>query len=775
MTAFETLANERAAAPPIDAAAAGVLARELYGVEGEVTALDSYLDRNFLVAGRFVLKIANRAEDESALELQVRALARLAELEPRITPVVRRSLAGRELEPIELDGARHFARLISYLPGTLLADARHVGPRTWRSLGLALARVDGALGGLEHPLAERPQRWNLAWAEWTFGRTRGLPSDRRRLLEHVQLQFRGHVSRRLDELPWSLIHGDANDRNVVVRDEERGAALTGLFDFGDLCRAPRVFEPAIAGAYAVLDCNDPLAVLGALTAGYDEVAPLSDVELAVLFPAACMRLAVSVMVSAMDAALEPDNEYIRATEAPAWTALERLVDIDPATAEAAVRAACGREVAKPRLPRERIEARRERHVGPSLSLAYRHPLVIVRGRGAYLFDETGRAYLDCVNNVCHVGHCHPRVVQAAARQMAELNTNTRYLHEHLARYAERLAALLPDPLSVCYLVNSGSEANELALRLARAYTGRRDVVSVEGGYHGHTTSLIDLSHYKHAGAGGAGAPDWVATVPCPDVYRGEHRGADAGALYAAAVAEACAGREAAAFLAEPLIGCGGQIVPPDGWLRESFAHARAAGAVCIADEIQIGFGRVGTHWWAFEAQGAVPDIVTLGKPIGNGHPLGAVVTTPQIAAAFDNGMEFFSTFGGNPVSCAIGLAVLNVLEDEDLRANAARVGARLIEGFRELASEHEAIGDVRGQGLYLGVALVRDRETRAPAAGLLADAIERARESGLLLSADGPEHDVLKIKPPLVFSMADAELLLAVFDRALRGSLGNGG
>jgi 4-aminobutyrate aminotransferase-like enzyme/Ser/Thr protein kinase RdoA (MazF antagonist) len=774
MNAFEALTRDRTAAPAVDEERAAALARELFGLEGEVRALDSYMDRNFLIGPadgeRWVLKVANADEDEAALDLQQRAMEALARLEPRVTPVALRSRAGRVMESVELGGARHLVRAVTFLPGTLLAEAEHAVPATWRGLGATLARVDHALEPIDHPVAERPHRWNLAGAAWTVPGARRFAPERRRVVEAVQLQFLGRVLRRLGELPHGLLHNDANDRNVVVRDDAGGAVVSGLFDFGDMCRAPRVFELAIACAYAALDRDDPLEPMGALAAGYDEVAGLSEAELEALFPAVCMRLAVSVTVSAMDAELEPDNEYIRVSEAPAWRALEHFAALEPHAAEDALRAACGRERRAPSVDREHILELRERHVGPSLSLSYRRPLVVVRGRGTYLFDETGRAHLDCVNNVCHVGHCHPRVVAAAAEQMAELNTNTRYLHPHLARYAERLTGLFPEPLSICYLVNSGSEANELALRLARTYTGRRELAVVEGGYHGHTSALIDLSHYKHAGPGGAGTPDWVHTVPCPDTYRGPHRGADAAALYTADARRALEGRELAAFLAEPLIGCGGQIVPPDGWLRGVFESARSAGAVCIADEVQVGFGRVGTHWWAFEQQGAVPDIVTLGKPIGNGHPMGAVVTTPEIARAFDNGMEFFATFGGNPVSCAVGLAVLDVLEEEQLQGNAARVGERLLAGFRELAQRHECIGDVRGSGLYLGVELVRDRETREPAPELLAGAVERCREAGVLLSTDGPDHDVLKVKPPLAFGQPEAELLLSVFDSALSES-----
>jgi len=419
-------------------------------------------------------------------------------------------------------------------------------------------------------------------------------------------------------------------------------------------------------------------------------------------------------------------------------------------------------------------AARRRLLGPSLSLSYRTPLHIVRGEGAYLFDADGRAYLDCVNNVAHVGHAHPRVIEAATAQMRLLNTNTRYLHELVLRYAERLTALLPEHLEVCYFVNSGSEANELALRLARAATDRPDVATVDVAYHGNTQRLIEISPYKFGGPGGAGKRDDVHVVPLPDGYRGRHRGADraTGEAWLAEAREVLAGaggtgHAPGALIAEAIPSVAGQVVPPEGWLAGLFDAGRAVGAVPIADEVQVGFGRVGADWWAFGAQGATPDVVTMGKPIGNGHPLGAVVTTREIGDAFANGMEYFNTFGGNPVSAAIGLAVLDVVEEEGLRDHARVTGERLLAALQELAARHEAIGDVRGMGLFLGLDLVRDRETREPNAELARKLADRAAELGVLLSTDGPFHNVMKIKPPLVFSDADADRLVETVDAIL--------
>ncbi|WP_447977996.1 aminotransferase class III-fold pyridoxal phosphate-dependent enzyme [Candidatus Nitrospira bockiana] len=421
---------------------------------------------------------------------------------------------------------------------------------------------------------------------------------------------------------------------------------------------------------------------------------------------------------------------------------------------------------------EAIVSARRRHLGANVSVSYARPLKIVRGWKQYLYDHLGREYLDGTNNVAHVGHGHPAVVRAAARQMALLNTNTRYLHDLLVDYAERLSATLPDPLRVCYFVCSGSEANELALRLARAHTRATDVLVVEGAYHGQTTSLIEISPYKFAGPGGAGAPAHVHTVPMPDVYRGPYKGPEAGRRYAAHVRAAVervkrGNRRVAAFFCESLLSCAGQIVLPPGYLEEAYQHVRKAGGVCVADEIQVGFGRVGSRFWGFELQGVVPDIVTMGKPMGNGHPLGAVVTTPEIAASFANGMEYFNTFGGNPVSCAVGLAVLDVLENEGLQEQARTVGRYLKDELTGLMAKHALIGDVRGEGLFLGLEFVRHRDTQEPAGLEAAYIAERLRDLGVLTGIDGPLRNVLKIKPPLVFTTADADRLVSCLDRVL--------
>ncbi|XP_078532712.1 ethanolamine-phosphate phospho-lyase [Lissotriton helveticus] len=424
-------------------------------------------------------------------------------------------------------------------------------------------------------------------------------------------------------------------------------------------------------------------------------------------------------------------------------------------------------------------ALRKKHIGPSCKVFFaKDPIKITRAQGQYMFDENGRRFLDCINNVAHVGHSHPDVTKAAMKQMELLNTNSRFLHDNLVRYAERLTATLPEKLSVCYFVNSGSEANDLALRLARQYTGHEDVITLDHAYHGHVTSLIDISPYKFLQLGKEAKKDYVHVAPSPDIYRGKYREdhPDAASAYAEEVQriiEEVHGkdRKIAAFIAESMQSCGGQVIPPAGYFQKVAEYVHRAGGVFIADEVQVGFGRVGKHFWAFQLQGedCLPDIVTMGKPIGNGHPMSCVVTTREIAEAFGaSGLEYFNTFGGNPVSCAIGLAVLDIIEKEDLQGNAIRVGDYLIEQLNDQREKHPLIGDIRGTGLFVGVDLVKDRQKRTPATAEAQHVIYKLKEEGILLSADGPYRNILKFKPPMCFTKEDVKHVVNKIDEILQ-------
>ncbi|WP_315822092.1 aminotransferase class III-fold pyridoxal phosphate-dependent enzyme [Paraflavitalea speifideaquila] len=414
---------------------------------------------------------------------------------------------------------------------------------------------------------------------------------------------------------------------------------------------------------------------------------------------------------------------------------------------------------------------RKAFIGRNLSISYNKPLKIVKGALQYLYDDKGSTFVDCVNNVSHVGHCHPVVVKAMQKQIASLNTNTRYLNDHLVDFAKALHRTLPAKLSVCYFTNSGSEANDLAIRMARHYTKRKEVMVLDHAYHGTSTVAIEMSPYKFDGKGGFGQMPYIHKAISPDLYRGPYGYDDpaAGEKYAADVAFILAQYpgKVAAFICETLLGVGGQIPLPDHYLEKVYTHIRKDGGLCIADEVQVGFGRIGEHFWGFELQGVEPDIVVLGKPIGNGHPLAAVVVTEEIADAFNNGMEYFNTFGGNPVSMATGKAVLEVIQTENMQQHALETGNFLMEKLRGLMSKHAIISDVRGHGLFVGAEMVKDRVTKEPAVAEINAVVERMKERGFLLSTDGPLYNVLKIKPPLVFSKENAADMVHHLDEVL--------
>ncbi len=398
---------------------------------------------------------------------------------------------------------------------------------------------------------------------------------------------------------------------------------------------------------------------------------------------------------------------------------------------------------------------RKKHLGKSLSVSYDEPLTMLRGSGVYLMDHTGRKYLDTINNVAHVGHEHPRVVQSGRTQMSILNTNTRYMHPTINALTKELLATFPDELSVVHFVNSGSEANELAMRMCKEATNQKDMIAIEVGYHGNTQGCVDVSSYKFDGKGGHGTPEHTHIVPLPDSFRGIYRGKEESYRYAEHIDKQilnikAKGKNVAGFICESIMSCGGQIELPEHYLQSAYESVRKEGGLCIADEVQTGLGRVGKHFWGFQLHDVVPDIVTIGKPFGNGHPLGAVICTQEVADAFANGMEYFNTFGGNPVSCAIGLEVLKVIKDEGLQENARDVGEYLKKELQKLSNEFNIIQDVRGQGLFLGFELVGlDLEPLPQQASYL---VNQMKKLGILMSTDGRDANVIKIKPPMTFS-----------------------
>ncbi len=413
--------------------------------------------------------------------------------------------------------------------------------------------------------------------------------------------------------------------------------------------------------------------------------------------------------------------------------------------------------------------RRRALMGSAYRLFYDEPVHLVRGEGVWLWDAAGRKYLDMYNNVPHVGHCHPRVVEAICRQAALLNTHTRYLHEHVVGLAERLTALLPADLDTAMFCCTGSEANELALRIARTATGATGIIVTDFAYHGNTQAIYEITTES---CPPEKRPEYVVTVPVPDTYRGPHRGPEAGEQYAGHLHEAIErlakrGLRPAAFVIDTIVSSGGVVTPPPGYLRMAAEIVREAGGLFVADEVQPGFGRTGSHFWGFEADDVVPDLVTMGKPMGNGHPVSAVVARGELVADFAAHGRYFNTFGGNPVSCAAALAVLDVLEEESLVQNALDVGGVLAAGLRHLAGSHDCVGDVRANGLFIAVELVTDRDQRSPATQLAGRVVNELRNRGVLTGSIGPNNNILKLRPPMVLSAGDAEVFLGVFGEVL--------
>jgi len=755
-----------------------------YQLSGQLKKLPGYCDQNLLLTTddneQYIVKIANSAEPKLELAMQNEAMAHLT-IKQCAVPHALNNQLGESITPIKNNQQEVFClRVLTFIPGQFYADANSSSHNKdlWSDLGQFIAKIDLALADFTHSGAFRYLDWDLAQGYRVCMSKKYLLKEKQAsIVEKFLTLYQTQTMPVLPQLPQGVIHNDANDYNLLVDNINAPEKITGVIDFGDMVHSHIINELAIACAYALMGEKNPqediLSAFKTIVAGYHQVRPLLDVELEVLYSLVALRLCTTVCNSALAIEQQPDNEYLLISVKPAWQLLEQLSTLNPYAVLCQLRQACQLPLDSGQKS-EDIISYRKKHLGKTLSLSYQEPLKMVRGQGAYLFNEQGTPYLDMVNNVCHVGHCHPKVVAAGQAQLAKLNTNTRYLHDNIVNYADKLLATMPDELSVCMLVNSGSEANELAFRLARCFTKSKELLVVDGAYHGNTNACIEASPYKFDGPGGDGAQPYVHKVTLPDPYRGEFQGNSlktaqcyANSVKDALVQLAQAGKKPSAFICESLQGVAGQIIMPDGYLSSVYQQIRAAGGVCIADEVQVGFGRVGTHMWAFETQNVIPDIVTLGKPIGNGHPMAAVITTQAIADAFVTGMEYFNTFGGNPVSCAIGLAVLDVIEQEQLQAHALSTGKYFQNKLTELQQHFDLIGDVRGLGLFIGVELVEDRITKQPATDKTSWLVEFFKQHHILLSTEGPFYNILKIKPPLSFSRDDTDKFIKVLELGL--------
>ncbi len=762
--------------PAFGEEAARRILRDGFGVTGGLTALAGERDQNFRVdtAGgqRFLFKISNPADTRPVLDMQTAALRHIERVDPGL-PVMRviRGTAGEPWAEVPgPDGRAYPVRLFTFLPGRTMAAADLTIPAI-RSVGRTTARLGRALRGFFHPAADYEILWDITRLPALRPLLGHVPGAARRAqVERVLDRFEARVAPALPGLRAQVIHADLSLNNVLLGEDLR---VSGIVDFGDMTHAPLVCDLAVAVADVLHGRDDAVGAAEAMIGGYVAVTPLDDEEAGLLADLVAARLATDITLTAWRLGVYPDNAaYAADSEAGAPAFLDSIEALGLDEVGERFRHACRglpyrRSATAPLAGRRRLAL-------PRSPLFYDHPVHLVRGEGAWLFDSAGRRYLDCYNNVPVVGHGHPRVVRAVAEQQRLLATHSRYLHEAIVELAERLQATLPPALDAVIVLNSGSEANDLAWRIARAATGHAGAVVTGFAYHGLTEATHALSPEEWA----AGErPAHVATVPAPDGYRGAYRRGTEGwaERYAACLDEAAAelaGRGIAAMFADPAFTADGILAPPPGYLREAARRVRGQGGLLIADEVQAGHGRSGSHLWSFQPSGIEPDMVVMGKPMGNGFPVAALVASADVLAAVPEETELFSTFGGNPVACAAALAVLAVIEDEGLTQHAAEVGGYVRDGLLALQRRHPVIGDVRGEGLLLGAELVGDAETRAPAAGLAGQVTEAMRDRGILLGTTGPAGNVLKIRPPLVFRRDQADLLLEALDEVLAASGG---
>lgn len=754
--------------PAFDPRAARRILRDAFGVQAALAPLPAERDQNFRAdaadGGRFLLKISNPADGSAIVEMQTSALRHIEQVDPGM-PVMRTlpTTAGQPWTEIRgPDGRIYPVRLFTFLPGSVTTTAA-LTPQMIRSLGEMTARLGRALRGFFHPSADYEILWGIKHAAKLRSLLPHLGDARRRAqLERVLDRFGARAAPALPGLRAQIIHGDMSLGNVLF---DEHAQISGIVDFGDMGHAPLVCDLAVAIADALYGRADAIGAAEPMIGGYVSVTALDDEEAELLADLVAARLAAAAAISAWRVGLYPGNASYTAGGEPAGPAfLDSIEAIGFDTVTRRFREACRS------LPYRRASTtsllRRRLRVLPRSPLFYRHPVHLVRGQGVWLFDVQDRRYLDCYNNVPVVGHSHPRVAAAVTQQQHLLATHSRYLHEAVVELAERLTATLPRSLDAVLVLNSGSEANDLAWRIARAATGRGGAIVTEHAYHGLTEATHALSPEEWAPRE---RPAHVATVPAPDGYRGGYRREAEGweRRYAAHIeqaAQALGDRGVAAMFADPGFTADGILAPPPSYLREMTRRVRALGGLMVADEVQAGHGRCGAGLWSFQASGIEPDIAVMGKPMGNGFPVAALAVGSGLIDEVPAETELFSTFGGNPVACAAALAVLEVIEEEGLVTNAAEVGCYLRRGLAELAERHDLIGDVRGEGLLLGVDLVNDRVARTPAADRARDVIEGMRDRGVLLGVTGPAGNVLKIRPPLVFQRKHADVLLDALD-----------
>lgn len=648
-----------------------------------------------------------------------------------------------------------FSRLLTYIHGDFMGDL------DWNdalitSLGYKTGLLMIASLSVRSNNFPNPQnRWDLQYAllnKEDISTING--SNNQKLVKYHFDHFEQFTLPLMSNCPKQNIHGDINEWNVLCKGKE----VTGFIDFGDMSYGPRINELAIPLAYIMMGCSDPIHSAKCFIDAVSQHINFTAEEIDILPSLIITRACVSVINSSKSKSEQSNTDYISINEKQAWALIHKWHSWNPIYLQNEFRKSAGLSTVNLNPVKNYTEEKRKALMAPSLSLSYKQPIHMESAAFQYMYDKSGNAYLDAYNNIPHIGHAHPLISEAVSRQVRKLYTNSRYYNEIPLQYAESLLKYFPAELDTIFYVNSGTEANDLASRLAHTYTNNKGRIALEMGYHGHSPECIDFSPYKYNGLGGEGPKDHILELPLPKIYLGSQPDGETYAIEAIQmIADSIAnGHQYSSIIVETISGCGGQVPLAPSYLKKVFKYCEDHNILTISDEVQVGFGRLGEYFWGFEMHDVIPDIVVLGKPMGNGLPIAAVITKKHIAETFDNGMEFFSSFAGNQVSIAAAQAVLTSIEQEGLQSNAKKMGSYFKNQLCDLQSIYPMIGDVRGQGFFLGIEFLPHNQMSASQISKLIK--NRMKEKYILTSTDGKNDEVIKIKGPLCFTIDNVDL-----------------
>ena len=732
----------------------------------EIIKINGYDNLNYLIKTNSKNYILKTYEDLTLINLIQSETKALLFLNDNLYPKPIPFLNGENVRIIQINGTSKIYRLLSYLKGKFLGEINQT-KEIIASFGKSLAKLNKRLlDWNDIHIKSRQLEWDMQHYVISKNYLNEISSTKvRKIIHYFMNQYEENVVPFFLDLRKSTIHNDANNWNILFT----GNDVSGVIDFGDISYSHLINELAISISYTCFNKENPLEWAIAFLESYNHIFPLEKKEIEVLYYSIAMRLCISISNSNHYQKLNPDNKYISISQKPAIELLWKWIEINPVEAENKFKGAVGMKVEKIKSLKEMVKGRKT-YVGSNLTLSYDKPIFMKKAAFQYMYDSFGKTYLDAYNNIPHVGHSHPLVIEASLKQSSVLNTNTRYLYESLEEYSEKLTSLFPKKLCKVFFVNSGSEASDLAIRMARYHSKNEAVVVIENGYHGHTQTGINISDYKFNSKKGTGQKDYILKLKIPDTFKGKYKvdDEDPGLKYAKDAIKQLNNYKGsvAAFISEPILSCAGQVPLANNYLKNLYPKIKEKGGVCISDEVQTGFGRLGKNFWGYESQEIVPDIVILGKPMGNGHPIGAVITTSEIAKSFSKGVEFFSSFGGNPVSCKIGLSVLNVIKMENLQKNSEEVGKYYMSLLLDLKEKYSFISDVRGSGLFLGIEFSNpdNLDPDSYKAQLLKNEL---KNNGILVGTDGPYNNIIKSKPPLCFSKNNAKEVVEKMDLIL--------